>query len=116
MIQNAGFLKKTIAFSLLVLFFLTSGYGTFYCMAKKLVNNAAFELADLKSLEEEQQEEKEEKEKENDKNGYYHCFFEYDEKASGMNTGNTCFRDGSDLYPASDYRTEIFSPPESAFN
>ncbi len=111
-------MKKAVAYSLLVLFFLTSGYGTFYCMAKKLFDNASFELADLKSTEEDQKEEKEEKEKEkekeNDKNGYYECFFEYDILASGISTGSSYFRGSSNTFPVSDYRSEVFSPPEHA--
>lgn len=111
-------MKKAIAYSLLVLFFLTSGYGTFYCMAKKLFDNASFELADLKSVEEDQKEEKEEKEKEKekeqDKNGYYECFFEFDIDVTGINTGSSYFRDPVNAYPVSDYRTEVFSPPEAA--
>lgn len=99
----------------MVLFFLTSGYGTFYCVAKKLFNQASFELTDLKSVEEDQEEKEEkEKEKENDKNGYYDCFFEYDNDPSGKATGSSYFRDNCNLYPASDYRTEVFSPPEPA--
>jgi hypothetical protein len=87
-------------------------------MAKKLFDNAAFELADLKNAEEDQKEEKEEKEKEKekeqDKNGYYECFFEYEVNASGIVTGSSYFRDAFNAFPVSDYRTEVFSPPEVA--
>lgn len=111
-------MKKTLTYFLLVLFSLTSGYGTFYCLAKKVFAKSELVSIEFENTEEDQKEEKEkeekETEKEKEKNGFFDCFFEYDTNTFDLLNGGSYFSDPANVFPASDYRAEVFSPPELA--
>jgi ABC-type transport system involved in cytochrome bd biosynthesis fused ATPase/permease subunit len=113
-------LKKTLSYFLLALFFLTSGYGTFYCLAKKAFGQTELVSVDFEQTEKETEDQKEkekeekEKEREKEKNGFFDCFFEYDNNSTDLLVANSYFRDSGMKLQISGYCTEVFSPPELA--